>query len=263
MSAHGDDAPWARARVDGARLFARCRAEAEQLAEHVAHARADGARAEHAAELVLAWAAGHGDPTALRALAALVADEPAQAARRIDTSPGFVDEVVQQVWLRLATADRGPPRLLSYRGGGPLRAWVAIAALRTALNLRRGQRQHDPLEVVAELAAPATHPASDDLRRRYQAEFRAAVRAALAALPAAERAVLRLRFVEGLDLPTLGRLYGVHPSTMSRRLGAIAAGLGQAARADLTARLGLGDHTVDSVARLLASQLDLSITRLL
>src|SRR5262249_46094718 len=60
------------------------------------------------------------------------------AVARIDRSPELRDEVRQTLWQRLfvGTPDQAP-RILSYAGRGPLAAWVAVAAQRTALDLRR------------------------------------------------------------------------------------------------------------------------------
>jgi RNA polymerase sigma-70 factor (ECF subfamily) len=75
--------------------------------------------------------------------------------------------------------------------------------------------------------------------------------------------VLRLRFVEGLELAQIGRLYRVHESTASRWVAAALEAVGRATRERLAARLAIGSATADSVARMVHSQLDLSIARLL
>jgi RNA polymerase sigma-70 factor (ECF subfamily) len=74
---------------------------------------------------------------------------------------------------------------------------------------------------------------------------------------------LRLRFVTGLELAQIGKLYRVHESTASRWIAAAVEQVGAAARDRLVARLQIGDVTADSIARMVASSIDLSIARLL
>ena len=106
-------------------------------------------------------------------------------------------------------------------------------------------------------------PALRHLRTLYRTEFREALAAALAALPDRDRAVLRLRFVEGLELAQIGRMYRVHESTASRWLSAAREAVASATRDGLMARLAVTTATADSVARMVASGLDLSVARLL
>jgi RNA polymerase sigma-70 factor (ECF subfamily) len=240
-----------------------------RLAAVVAHVRAviaAGATPMHAADLALAFAVAAGDPVAVRRFDERVGGELVAAARAIDRDPAFVDEICQQARVRLVVGDGGPPRIASYRGGGPLRAWAAIATRRLALNAKRGG---DPgaagrsAEALAELVDREPDPALQHLRALYKTELREALTAALAALDDRGRAVLRLRFVEGLELAQIGRLYRVHESTASRWVSAAREAVGEGARARLMARLGIATATADSVARLVASGLDLSVARLL
>jgi RNA polymerase sigma-70 factor (ECF subfamily) len=220
---------------------------------------------EHEGDLRLARAAAAGDAAALRALEALVAPEIAAAARRIDATPAFIDEVRQATRVRLLVGPPGGrPRIAEYAGRGPLRAWVAVAAARVALNLKRdagaGARAAD---VLAELVADETDPALRHLRATYRADFRAALAEALAALPGRHRAILRLCYVDGLRAPQLARLYGVHDTTALRWIAAAAEAVAEGARRRLVERLALSPASVDSVGRMILSHLDLSIARIL
>ena len=75
--------------------------------------------------------------------------------------------------------------------------------------------------------------------------------------------LLRLHHVEGLGLARIGALYGVHESTASRWLQKAAAAVAADAQRRLCARLEVSPGTADSVARMVASQLELSIQRIL
>jgi RNA polymerase sigma-70 factor, ECF subfamily len=240
------------------------RGDEAAFAAHAEAARQRGARAEHVAELFLAWAAGRGDAAALRHLERLVAPDVELAARRVDRSPAFIDEVRQALRVRLLVADGGRIRIDDYAGRGPLRAWVEVAALRVALNLRRaaGPATASP-DILAELVGDEADPELRHMKTLYRAEFREALAAALAALPGRQRAVLRLSYVDGLKLAQLARLYQVHESTASRWVTQAAAQVADGARRRLVERLSLSPSSLESVARLVLSNLDLSIGRLL
>ncbi len=216
---------------------------------------------EHADDLRLASAAARGDAAALREVDALIAAAD-PAVRRIDGAAAFVDEVRQAVRVRLLVG--APPRIAAYAGRGPLRAWIRIAATRIALDRKRGgARAVSADEVLGELVGREPDAELRHLKTQYRVEFRDALTAALAALEARPRALLRLHYVDGVRLAAIGRLYGVHESTASRWLQQAADAVADDARRRLTARLSLSADTLDSVARMVRSQLDLSIARLL
>lgn len=235
------------------------RVELGAVVAHVEQALASGGSEAHIGDLVLAYAAGQGDVLATRAFDDLVTKDIAQAIRRVDAAPGFVDEVTQRTRVRLLVDEK---RVLAYRGMGPLRAWVAIAAQRLALNAKRDNRPATD-DVLSDLVDTDPDPETRHLKTLYRTEFRDALSQALAALPDRERAILRLRFVEGLELAHIGKLYRVHESTASRWIASALDDVGRATRKGLMARLAVTAATADSVARMVQSGLDLSIARLL
>jgi RNA polymerase sigma-70 factor (ECF subfamily) len=253
------DGEWARA-VDEAAAGVR-RVDGAALHRHVEAAIAAGARLAHAADLVLAFALGRGDPEARRRFERELMPEIAAGVRRVDRDPAFVDELVQQVSVRLLVGD--PPRIDGYHATGPLRGWVAIAGQRAALNAKRDAAPAGSPDVLAELVDREPDPELAHMKSLYRAEFRAALTASIEALSDRDRAMLRLRFVEGLELAQIGALYGVHASTVSRGLARTTAEIARDARTRLLAQIALPGSAVDSVARMVASQLDLSIARLL
>jgi RNA polymerase sigma-70 factor (ECF subfamily) len=236
------------------------RADADAFGAHVASR--DGARTEHLGELWLAWAAARGDDAALRHLARMIEAEADVAARRIDRSAAFLDEVRQALRIRLLVADGERIRIDNYMGRGPLRGWIGVAALRVALNLKRSAKPSS-VDILTELVKDEADPELRHLKTLYRAEFREALAAALAALPERDRAVLRLTYVDGLTMVALARLYDVHETTAARWVARAAECVAVDARKRLTSRLSLSASSLESVARMVLSNLDLSISRVL
>ena len=148
--------------------------------------------------------------------------------------------------VRLVVGDGAEPRILAYRGAGPLRAWVAVAALRVALNAKRaasrapgggGGAADDDL--LADVVDREPDPELQHLKTLYRAELREALAAALAQLADRPRALLRLRFVDGLELAHIGRLYRVHESTASRWVSQAVADVAADTRHRLVERLAI------------------------
>lgn len=220
---------------------------------------------DFAGDLALAARLARGEPDAVTDFERDIAPEIETAVRKVDRDPGFVTELAQQIRIKLLVGDgTAPPKIASYRGTGPLRAWVAIAALRLALNAKRARQPvANSDDVLADVLDREPDPALRHLRALYRSELRDALGAALAALPDRDRALLRMRFVAGLELAQIGKLYRVHDSTVSRWIAAAVERVGDDARARLVAKLAISADTADSVARMVHSQLDLSIARLL
>jgi RNA polymerase sigma-70 factor (ECF subfamily) len=236
------------------------RAGADAFAAHVATR--EGTRPQYLADLWLAWAAARGDDAALRALDVMISAEGEVAARRFDRTAAFVDEVRQALRIRLLVAEAGRARVDDYMGRGPLRGWIGVAALRVALNLKRGIRPNSA-DVLTELVSDEADPELRHLKTLYRAEFREALQAALVALSERERAVLRLCYVDGLSMAKLARLYDVHETTAARWVAKAAEHVAEDARRRLMAQLSLSASGLDSVARMVLSNLELSISRVL
>jgi RNA polymerase sigma-70 factor (ECF subfamily) len=153
------------------------------------------------------------------------------------------------------------PRLASYSGRGDLRAWLRAAAVRTAIDLTRTRRT---IAVAPDALADAgaDDPLLAGLKASYRDAFRDAFAAAARALTDRERTLLRYRFSDDLSIDEIGALYGVHRATAARWLAAIRETLFEATRAAIMARLGVGEDEIDSVLRLVDSQLDVSISAL-
>ncbi|HVY40406.1 MAG TPA: sigma-70 family RNA polymerase sigma factor [Polyangia bacterium] len=219
----------------------------------------------HAEDFGLAVACAAGVPGAVERCDRLCAPAIAAAIARVDTAADFRDEVRQILWQRLFVgADGRPPRIASYGGRGPLAAWVAVAAQRVALDLRRAAGRAPAADPDADQLLPAReHPEADYLRTRYRGEFEAGVRAALAALGRRDRLLLRLTTVSGLSHEQIAAIYSVNQSTVSRWIARARADVLAAAEREVCARLQLPLAEFRSLAGLFLSDLDLSVSRIL
>jgi RNA polymerase sigma-70 factor (ECF subfamily) len=187
------------------------------------------------------------------------------AVARVDRSRELHDEVRQILWQRLFVGTAAsPPRILSYAGRGPLAGWVAVAAQRIALDLRRDAARAAGSDPGADQLLPAAdHPEADYLRARYRAEFETAVREALMALPDRDRLLLRLTTVSGLAHEQIANIYKVNQSTVSRWIARARAEVLESTERVMCGRLGVPRAEFRSLAGLLLSRIDLSVSRVL
>jgi RNA polymerase sigma-70 factor (ECF subfamily) len=215
-------------------------------------------RTLHAGDLWIACGCIAEQPAALAMFELRFAPEIRGALRR-SFEPALADDAELRLRERLMLV--GPdqaPRLASYAGRGALVSWLRAAAVRTAVDLMRARREV-PADPAALADAGVVDPLLVQLKQRYRDEFRVAFAAAAAGLTDRERTLLRYRFVDDLSIDEIGVLYRVHRATVARWLAAIRESLFEATRGELQARLGIADSDVDSVLRMIDSQLDISI----
>jgi RNA polymerase sigma-70 factor (ECF subfamily) len=171
-------------------------------------------------------------------------------------------DVVQTVRVRFLVGESGRgPRLADYDGRGSLMTWLRVALIRTAISARRKHHR----EVVVDddhddILVTATHSAEIDLlRHEFTGEFRAAFRTTFEGLDPRERNLLRYQIIERFGIDRIATIYGVHRATAARWLVSARAALIEGVRNALKARLRITTDDLDSLARVLASKLELSV----
>lgn len=182
----------------------------------------------------------------------------ARVAARIDRAPNFVDDVGQELRLKLLTGES--PKLWTYSGAGALIDWLRVTAMRIALNLKRCDRLH-PADDLPEAIIDDQEAAQ--FRSWYLADLQEALRDSFRRLTARERTLLRLHFVDGLNVERIGSVYRVNRSTVARWLVAIRNRLFEEVRAQLVAKHGLDTADVKSLYRLMERDVHLTMSRLL
>lgn len=225
--------------------------------------------AKHPTDLYLAAACLAGDREALSVFDRELLAAARGAIRSIDKSDAFLDEACQRLRANLLVGDGARPRIGDYAGRGPLRAWVGVAAVRTALMMRRSQQRSREVMVSDEdwsdaLATISTgNPELELLKRQYASAFTEALRAAVADLEPRLRAALRMSFVDALSIDEIGAVYAVHRATAARWIQRACDAVLGATRDHLAAKLSLSPTELDRVTAMVQSQLDVSLSQLL
>jgi RNA polymerase sigma-70 factor, ECF subfamily len=243
--------------------------DAAAFAAHVERCgAATGGRAAaiHAEDLYLACAALLGDGVAVAKIRRVHRPVLIAYLRHIDVSSPFVDEVEQRLWgAALVGTGTAPPKLATYSGHGALPGWVGIAAQRIALMMRRHEAAEERATdaAAAELEQVGDDPELAFIKGRLRTDFRRALSQALAALDDRQRMIYRLHLIDALTVETIARMYAVSHSTVSRWLAKARQDVIEAAQRYLRDEAGLSPAEFDSVAALMISQLDLSVSRIL
>jgi RNA polymerase sigma-70 factor (ECF subfamily) len=239
-------------------------------ADYVAHARghaggrADGPTKLHLEDLFLACACARRDEPALRIFEATVLPAADAAVRSLDGGEGFVDEVRQRLRTKLLVGESDQlAKIAEYAGRGALVAWVTVASVRTGLSLLRETKRADKYagDAWAEiLALPDTGDIEVEyLKGRYRQDFAAGFTDACAKLPARDRTILRMHFMDGLNIDQIGQIYGVHRATVARWIAKSRSALFEGTRTYLVQHLALQPAEFSSFDRLVRSQLDVSL----
>jgi RNA polymerase sigma-70 factor, ECF subfamily len=192
------------------------------------------------------------------------------ALARMRIGPPRLSDVKQLVRQRLFVGGgtAGTPtsagKISEYGGRGDLRRWVRSVAVRTCLNdLRKGKREIlvDDDHLIAQHAVSADDPEVEYMKKTYSTEFKTAFSASLAQLGAREQTLLRYHHVDGLNIDEIGAIYRVHRVTAFRWLEKAKELLVRSTLDTLRAKLKLPASELESVLRMIRSQIHLSIVR--
>jgi RNA polymerase sigma-70 factor (ECF subfamily) len=217
-----------------------------------------------AGDLAIAAACAALEPTAHAAFDTVLTEVDAAGAST-RAPKHVVDEVKQLLRVQLLVPKDGkPPGIIGYRGKGPLRGWVRITATRELIRHQRKRAREAPSErPLDEAIGDASDPLLAQLKAEYRTEFASALSEAIAELGPEDRTLLRQQIVDQLSIDEIGAAFGVHRATAARWLQRARGALVTATRGRLAARLKLSVDEVDSVIRLVQSQLDASVIRYL
>jgi RNA polymerase sigma-70 factor (ECF subfamily) len=181
-------------------------------------------------------------------------------------SADAIEEAKQNVRERLLVGSE-TAKILDYDGRGDLRQWVRVVLLREAILLskREKREKRETPDTFDFLSLPdrADDPEIAYFKRRYRAEYKEAFTAALLGLSARERALLRQQYILGLNVDEIGTMYQVHRATAARWVQGARETLLSNARLELAHRLGLARAEIEAIVRMIDSQLEVSLGRIL
>jgi RNA polymerase sigma-70 factor (ECF subfamily) len=160
----------------------------------------------------------------------------------------------------------GSPGIARYRAQAPLNVFVRVTAVRVGIDVATAaaamNRRPDE-DVLNLLVSMDASPEVETARTLYRERFRDAIEETLAGLTKRERSLLRLHFLDGLNIDAIASIYRVHRATVARWLVAIR----NRALADLRGRLALHlggtPSELRSLIKLLRDDIDLSARRIL
>lgn len=222
-------APRVRASIEKYLLRDEPRAKPERIAEFVDALRAD--------ELCLAVACERGDEGAWDDLMRQFRATVISAARSASANEEAAEELAQSIWAELyglrARADGASAGKLAYYSGcGSLGGWLRAVTGQLAVDRHRKSARLVQTEEDADFDRLAQEPAAGDGYRPTASpdpasalesaeaarSLHRALARVLAELPAEDRLLIKLYYLDGLRLREAGAVLGVHEATASRRL---------------------------------------------
>jgi RNA polymerase sigma-70 factor (ECF subfamily) len=253
----------------------------EEYIDHVAHClredaesttaplRSEDVLALHFDDIAWALASTRHVAAALQRFEAVLIEPVPKALVRLSLDTSAIDEIRQELRETLLFGvNLAPPKLLEYRGRGPLAAWVRVVTLRLGYaRLRAGafaeKRQLTDDEALLSLTSDLDGPEAALVRATMTEAVRDAFARAVRSLTTEERAVLRSHVIDALTIEQIGALYQVHRSTAARWVAHARQTLATALRRELATALSLDQAACESILGLVQSRMDLSIDRLL
>lgn len=220
------------------------------------------------ADMYLAWTCSHGVDVALRTFEARYGGLLDACAHSFGAKAGRDDDLRQLLRTHLlAPRPDAPPRIAEYRGTGPLEGWIRVSATRRLVDetrrVKRREREELRDDDWLERQCREDQVELAFLQARYRDAFRRAFAAAASTLSPEQRNYLRYQTRDGLTLDQIAELHGQHRSSVDRRIRTARRQLLDETRRALAQELNAGPAEVDSVLRLIQSQLDASVSRLL
>jgi RNA polymerase sigma-70 factor (ECF subfamily) len=218
------------------------------------------------ADLFLACACALGVPGAAAAFDVRCDARLQSALSAVVKSDDLRSELAQHARdVLLVGGVKGEPKIAEYRGQGPLPRWVGVVVQGLAISaLRVDQTERRTREAVALEMSPGTaRPEFEYVKHHYRSAFEEALSEAIAALDSRSKMLLRLQFVRGVSVEKIGKMYGVSQSTASRWLADTRETIREGLDRLMRSHLDVSRDELASLAGLVASDLDLSMSRLL
>jgi RNA polymerase sigma-70 factor (ECF subfamily) len=240
---------------EGRRAWPEVALEREEFERYVEERRAAAGRTQQrGAELYLACACATGDRRALAEFERRYLCEVPAFLARSNATARFIDDVRQQLRERLFVEGK----IRQYTGTGPLVSWLRVVTVRVASNMRARDKPHRELDEA--IQGETASPELGIMQRRYGEPFRTALRDVLAALCPEERSVLRLHYLEGLNIGSIAAVFHVSRATIGRRVLDLRHRILEDVKRLLRVRLNTTSTELESLLRVLRSDLAMSLS---
>jgi RNA polymerase sigma-70 factor, ECF subfamily len=218
----------------------------------------------YAFDLLVSQRAARGDAAAIARIEQAHRAVIDATCRRFVSSDHGIDDLRQILREKLFAGS--PAAVAQYDGRGRLGSWLRVMATRLFIDLRKRKDRGREVADLNDRAQQLPDPADlglDLIKAEYRAATRAAIEHAAQELSPGDRLLLRQHLVAGLTIDELGVALGIHRASAARRIAKARDQLVAATRAELTAKLALSPRELDELLGMVASRIDLSITRLL
>lgn len=219
------------------------------------------------ADLGVAFGAISGSSEAWRILDTQYFSESVRVLGRLQLTQSQLDDVCQHTRTRLfLPGPRGVAKLQQYMARGSLTAWLKMVVTRDAIDML--SKKEVELPAFGDDFWDALPASQDDsemalLRRQYGAQLKDTVESVVADMHEEHRCVLRYHLVEGLTIDDIAMILGVHRATVARRINKARDEMAKTTRERMREHLQVSASQFASVMRLIDTQIDLSLHRLL
>ena len=215
-------------------------------------------------ELALARACAAGDNSAWDIFLTRYREKLYHYALRIAREDSAARDLADSLYAELyGTATRDGERiskLASFTGRGSLEGWLRTVLAQEFVNrYRRSKRLislDEEIEEGSQFVAPEPEPASSVGSCRLES----LTDAALAALPSEDRLILAAYYLDGRPLAEVGRMLGVHESTISRKVEKLAKSLRKKILAGMMLQ-GIGRREAEEALEVDVRDLQVNIRR--
>lgn len=211
-------------------------------------------------DLYLACACARQLPEGIEHFKRRYGPEIRQVVRQLPDALAHSDEIEQEIMaFLLVKGPSGAAGVDSYLGKGSLFSWLRIIAIRRAFRLLAQMGREVEVDEERLVDSMAAGPELQYMKELYRDSFRSAFSAALLHLRHEDRSFLRQHYVHGLSIDKLSRLHSIHRATAARRLAKIRDDLLQSTRRSLLHELRITSEELNSIMRLIASNLEASM----
>ncbi len=185
--------------------------------------------------------------------------------RRLRADPDTIEEIKQALRHRVLLDRAIDPDHKQYMGAGSLASWMCVWAVREVGHRRdrRGRDESFDEHTLIDLPTKDEDQELAYLKQLYRREFKDAFKEALDSLAPRDRNVLRYNVLKGLNIEQIGAIYRVHRATVARWIAHAREQLLHQTRELLSRRVRASNDELESILRLIESQMDVSLNRCL